>query len=129
MTVIDTLDTATLTGVRAGEEIAVCSESSLEPNLGQCVLLPDGRQVALFKALDPQAGIERVYAVSNIDPFMNAAVMSRGIVGEHDGIPTVASPLLKQVFRLDDGRALEEDGVRLQVFRAEVRGGMVVVEF
>lgn len=123
MTVIDSL------GTRSGTELTVCPVDALEPNLGECVLLPDGRQVALFKGLDPRLGVERVYAVSNIDPYMNAAVMSRGIVGEHDGVPTVASPLLKQVFRLDDGRALDPDGPRLDVFAVEVRADEIVIAY
>ncbi|ANI93372.1 nitrite reductase small subunit NirD [Dietzia timorensis] len=123
MTVIET------TGLRAGAEVAVCTADALEANLGECVLLPDGRQVALFKVFDPKMDIERVYAVSNIDPYMNAAVMSRGIVGEHDGVPTVASPLLKQVFRLDDGRSLDDDSLGLEVFRAEIRDGEVIIAY
>ena len=123
MTVID------IPGTRTGAEVAVCAVAALEPNLGECVLLPDGQQVALFKVLDPRMDLERVYAVSNVDPYMNAAVMSRGIVGEHEGAPTVASPLLKQVFRLEDGRALDDDGRGLEVFRAEIRDGEVIIAY
>ena len=123
MTVIET------TGTLAGAEVAVCTAHALEANLGECVLLPDGRQVALFKVLDPQMDIERVHAVSNMDPYMNAAVMSRGIVGEHEGVPTVASPLLKQVFRLDDGRSLDDDSLGLEVYRAEIRDGEVIIAY
>ncbi len=36
---------------------------------------------------------DRVFAISNIDPFFNASVLSRGIIAEHDGALWVASPL------------------------------------
>ncbi len=58
-------------------------------------------------------------AVGNIDPVARAAVMSRGLVGDRHGEPTVASPLLKQVFSLVDGRCLDDASVRLeQAYRA-----------
>jgi len=53
---------------------------------------------------------EKLVAVGNIDPFGRAAVMSRGIVGDRRGEPTVASPLHKQVFALIDGRCLDVPG-------------------
>lgn len=81
----------------------VCRLDELEENLGVAVLLDDGTQIALFSVSST------VYAVSNIDPYMGAAVISRGIVGEYAGEPTVASPLLKQRFRLSDGHSLEDD--------------------
>ncbi|HIW90806.1 MAG TPA: nitrite reductase small subunit NirD [Candidatus Corynebacterium avicola] len=102
--------------------VTICMLDDLEDNLGAAVLLPDGTQVALFRVTDTDgAGTESdVYAVSNIDPYMGAAVMSRGIVGDHDGVPTVASPLLKQRFRLTDGVSLEDDAHVLRTFATEV---------
>lgn len=113
--------------------VSICLFDELEDNLGAAVLLPDGTQVALFRVSD-KTGTARtsadqastgqastgVYAVSNIDPYMGAAVMSRGIVGDHDGVPTVASPLLKQRFRLTDGVSLEDEDHTLQTFPVQV---------
>ena len=81
---------------------------------GVAVLLPGGEQAALFLLTDGTLA-----AVSNIDPFGSAAVMSRGITGDRRGEPTVASPLLKQVFSLADGRCLDDPGGGAQ------RGGRV----
>ena len=113
--------------------VSLCLFDELEDNLGSAVLLPDGTQVALFRVSDKtgtartsadQASTDQsstgVYAVSNIDPYMGAAVMSRGIVGDHDGVPTVASPLLKQRFRLTDGVSLEDEDHTLQTFPVQV---------
>lgn len=74
-------------------------------------LLPDGR----------------LFAVGNIDPFGRAAVMSRGLVGDRGGEPTVASPLLKQAFSLVDGRCLDDDTVGLGSFETTVVDGIIFV--
>ena len=48
-----------------------------------------------------------VHALGNIDPFYGAPVICHGIVGDRSGVPTVASPLGKQVFCLRTGRCLD----------------------
>ncbi|MCZ9309453.1 nitrite reductase small subunit NirD [Corynebacterium uberis] len=107
--------------------IDLCAASDLEPELGAAVLLNDGRQLALFRipATAPHGGPDRLYAVDNIDPYSGAAVIARGIVGEHEGRPTVASPLLKQRFYLDDGTGLADDGKNLAVAAIEEHDGRV----
>ncbi|RVW04621.1 nitrite reductase small subunit NirD [Rhodococcus spongiicola] len=92
-----------------------CSRSHLIPGRGAAVLLPDGSQAALFLLADGS-----LRAVGNIDPFGRAAVMSRGLVGDRHGEPTVASPLLKQVFSLVDGRCLDDESVHLPVYPVRV---------
>lgn len=94
----------------------------LVPGRGAAVLLPNGRQVAVFRLSD-----DSVFAVDNIDPFGCAAVMSRGLVGDRAGEPTVASPLLKQVFSLVDGRCLDEPTVILDTYEVRVRDGLIAV--
>ncbi|MBJ8338345.1 nitrite reductase small subunit NirD [Antrihabitans sp. YC3-6] len=104
------------------EWTSACPLRQLIPGLGVAVLLRGGEQVAVFLLDDGN-----LYAVGNIDPFGRAAVMSRGLVGDRGGEPTVASPLLKQVFSLVDGRCLDDDAVRLPVYDVRVWGGMVQV--
>ena len=88
--------------------VGVCRLDHLAYERGAAALV-DGRQVALFRLLD-----ERVLAVAQHDPFSDAHVMARGIVGTRtvDGrvVPTVASPMHKQVFDLTTGRCLEPMG-------------------
>ncbi|MCX4980773.1 nitrite reductase small subunit NirD [Streptomyces sp. NBC_00250] len=91
--------------------VAVCEEARLTPGRGVAALLPDGRQVAVFR---DRSG--RVYAIDNRDPFSGAQVLSRGLVGSADGRPFVASPLLKQRFDLETGRCLDDDEVTVTVF-------------
>jgi nitrite reductase (NADH) small subunit len=92
----------------------VCELSALLPGRGVAALLPDGRQVALFR---DRAG--ELYAVDNRDPFGGAAVLSRGLTGTHQSRPFVASPLLKQRFDLRTGECLDDDSVRIATY--EVR--------
>ncbi len=46
--------------------------------------------------------------MSNQDPFSQAFVMSRGIIGDLQGERVVASPIYKQHFSLATGRCLED---------------------
>ena len=82
----------------------VCDVLDLTPELGVAVLV-EHRQVALFRLADG-----RVYAVDNICPFSGAAVISRGITGSRGDLATIASPVHKQVFSLEDGRCLDTLG-------------------
>ena len=72
-------------------EIAVCPVGRLIPGRGVAALLPDGRQVAVYRLDD-----DVVHALCNIDPVARAAVMSRGLVGDRAGVPAVISPIGKQ---------------------------------
>ncbi|RAJ42651.1 nitrite reductase (NADH) small subunit [Kitasatospora sp. SolWspMP-SS2h] len=89
----------------------VCDRDLLVPGRGVAVLLPDGRQAAVFRD-----GSDRLYAVDNRDPFTGAYVLSRGLLGSTaDGRVYVASPLLKQRFDLLTGECLDDEGVRIAV--------------
>jgi nitrite reductase (NADH) small subunit len=100
---------------------AVCDYDDLLPERGVAALLGD-EQVALFRAFD-----DSLYAIGNQDPFTGAFVLSRGIVGTRGGIPTVASPLHKQVFDLRTGACLDDDGKSVPVFPVRRRDGRVEV--
>jgi nitrite reductase (NADH) small subunit len=104
------------------EWTSACPLSQLIPGLGVAVLLRGGEQVALFLLEDGS-----LRAVGNIDPFGRAAVMSRGLVGDRAGEPTVASPLLKQVFSLVDGRCLDDESHALPVYDVRVVDGFVEI--
>ncbi|MHC3472089.1 nitrite reductase small subunit NirD [Streptomyces sp. 7R007] len=94
--------------------LTVCDLNQLTPGRGVAALLPDGRQVALFR---DRAG--SLYGIDNRDPFVGAAVLSRGLTGTHQGRPFVASPLLKQRFDLETGQCLDDETVRIATY--EVR--------
>lgn len=94
--------------------------TALAPEQGAAVLLPDGTSAAVFRLHDGS-----VHAVGNLDPFYGAPVICHGIVGDRSGVPTVASPLGKQVFCLRTGRCLDVPDVALPVFPVLVRGGVI----
>lgn len=101
--------------------MAVCRLDALLPERGVAVLLGD-EQVAIFRTFD-----DRLFALSNVDPFSAAAVLSRGIVGDRAGEPTVASPVYKQVFSLVTGGCLDAPEVRVRTFPVRTSDGMVQV--
>jgi nitrite reductase (NADH) small subunit len=101
---------------------AVCRYDDLEPERGVAALV-GGEQVALFRAFDGA-----LYAIGNQDPFSGAFVLARGIVGTRGDVPTVASPLHKQVFDLRTGTCLDDEAARVPVFAVRERHGRVEVE-
>ncbi|MFC4949419.1 nitrite reductase small subunit NirD [Pseudonocardia sp. GCM10023141] len=94
--------------------VDVCPLARLLPERGVAALV-GGVQVAVFLMHD---GV--VHAIGNHDPFSGAAVLSRGIVGDRGGVPTVASPVYKQVFDLRTGRCLDDPSVSVPVYPATV---------
>ena len=109
-----------MTEAAAGWRV-VCRYRDLPPERGVAALI--GRvQVALFRTFDGS-----VHSIGNQDPFTGAFVLSRGIVGSRGEIPTVASPLHKQVFDLRTGACLDDDSVVVPVYDVRVRDGLVEV--
>ncbi|MBA8824788.1 nitrite reductase (NADH) small subunit [Saccharopolyspora lacisalsi] len=99
----------------------VCTAAALPPEYGVAALLgEDG--AAVFRT----AG-DGLFAVGNVDPFSGAGVISRGIVGDRDGEPTVSSPMHKHVFSLRTGTCLDEPSVALPTYPVRYRGGDVEV--
>ncbi|HEY9336786.1 MAG TPA: nitrite reductase small subunit NirD [Kribbella sp.] len=99
----------------------ICAVDALLPERGVAALLGDV-QIALFRTHDGE-----VFAIGNQDPFSGANVMSRGIVGSRGDVPTVASPMFKQVFDLRTGACLDDPDVSLPVYPVEIVDGQVVV--
>ncbi len=103
----------------------ICRVDDLLVERGAAALV-DGRQIALFRTYDG-----RLFATDQIDPFSGAAILSRGIVGDRGGVPTVASPMYKQVFDLRTGACLDTQGKEPQslgVHPVAVDDGVVLVK-
>ena len=100
----------------------VCPLTQILPATGVCALIA-GQQVAIFRPRDD----EQLYALSNIDPFAHASVLSRGIIAEHEGTLWVASPLKKQRFRLSDGYCMEDEARSVAAWPVRVISGQVEV--
>ena len=121
--------------------IDVCSVDDLQPDSGVCALV-EGQQVAIFLLLEQGDGgrefirvapiarmnsrpLQAVYAISNYDPIGKANVLSRGLAGDINGQPVVASPLYKQHFNLQTGVCLEDETVNIPIYRIRIENGSV----
>ena len=101
----------------------VCQLSDILPETGVCALV-EGEQVAIFRPYND----EQVYALSNIDPFFEASVLSRGLIAEHHNELWITSPLKKQHFRLSDGYCMEDESYSIAHFEARVENGVVQIK-
>ena len=100
----------------------VCAFDELEVGRGVCALV-GSHQIALFR----MPVTDTLYAVANFDPFSEAYVLSRGIVGSRGEIPKVSSPVFKQSFDLRTGECLDDPAVRIATYAVCVVGGRVHV--
>lgn len=100
----------------------VCPASDLVPFTGVAALIA-GEQVAIFRL----AAETECYAVSNYDPFSKAYVLSRGLVGDKNGVIKIASPIYKNTFNLITGQCLEDENVWLRTWSVQVVTGMIQV--
>ena len=100
--------------------IDICRQTDLVANSGVCALF-NGEQVALFYLPEQQA----VFAIANFDPFGEANVLSRGLVGSIGDELVVASPLYKQHFCLNTGRCLEDASMSIKAWPARLHATQV----
>jgi nitrite reductase (NADH) small subunit len=88
----------------------VCAVSRVGIDRGVGVLI-DEVPIAVFRLHDGS-----LHALSGTDPFSQATVMSRGIVGSIGGRAVVASPMFKQRFDLLTGVCLDDPTVSVCVY-------------
>jgi NAD(P)H-dependent nitrite reductase small subunit len=98
----------------------VCDLDEAPPDAGVAALI-DGRQIAVFRVND------QIYALDNHDPNSDANVLARGLVGDLQGEPVVASPIYKHHFNLATGRCLEDAARSVRVYPACVTDGRIWV--
>lgn len=101
----------------------VCNVEDILPGTGVCALV-NQQHVAIFRPYPD----EQVFAISNIDPFFEASVLSRGIIAEHQQELWIASPLKKQHFRLSDGLCMEDESRSVARYDARVVDGQVQIQ-
>lgn len=89
---------------------SICHCNDLTPEVGKAAFIK-GRQVALFRLYD-----NSIYALSNYDPFSDANVISRGIIGTISGQFVVYSPMYKQSFSLESGSCLDDPNYGLATY-------------
>ena len=102
--------------------IDICHLNDIQVGTGVCALV-NQEHVAIFR---PYAD-EQVFAISNIDPFALASVLSRGLICEHQGELWVVSPLKKQRFNLATGRCLEDEQNNIASFKTKVQDQRILI--
>jgi nitrite reductase (NADH) small subunit len=105
--------------------IPVCTLDDIVPNTGVCALV-GRRQIAVVRVGEGRD----LYAIGNFDPFSKAFVLSRGIVGDRQGVPKIASPIYKQSFDLRTGVCLDDTTVTVPIYPVRIvsRDGRDLVE-
>ena len=102
--------------------IDLCSLDQLPENLGSAALVGD-QQIALFYIKQQ----EQVFALDNFDPFSEANVLSRGIVGSVGEELVVASPIYKEHFSLSTGQCLEDESVSVSTYPTKISEGRLLI--
>jgi len=102
--------------------IDLCGLDQLPENLGSAALVGD-QQIALFYIKQQ----EQVFALNNFDPFSEANVLSRGIVGSVGDELVVASPIYKEHFSLTTGQCLEDESVSVSTYPTKISEGRLLI--
>ena len=100
----------------------VCALDLLAVDRGAAALV-EGHQVAVFRLASGD-----IYAIDHQDPFSGANVLARGLVGTRGDVPTVASPVYKQVFDLTTGICLDDESVAVRSWPVRVVAGIVEID-
>ena len=101
----------------------VCAVDDIIVGTGVAALV-HGHQVAIFRPTSEGP----LYALSNFDPFSQAFVIARGILGDKGGVLKVASPIFKQNFALATGKCLDDPSVSLECYPLKVVAGRVTLQ-
>lgn len=117
-------------------QYVVCRLEDILPETGVCALI-EGKQVAIFRTKD-----NKLFALDNYDPFSQANVLSRGLVGGttvtndvgiDEAVLYVASPIYKQRFNLATGQCLDDNSVMLATYDVELdisfEGNDVIIKY
>lgn len=109
----------------------ICRLNDIIPETGVCALI-DGKQIAVFRTKQND-----LFAIDNYDPFSQANVLSRGLIGgttivneagTDEEVLYVASPIYKQRFNLATGQCLDDDSISLGAYQVALRDDTVMVE-
>ena len=102
----------------------IASVSDFPKNGGLCAKYKD-KQIAVFNF----ARKKRWYACQNLCPHKLEMVLSRGMIGDFNGIPKVACPMHKKTFSLETGENLNGDLEAIATYPVQIKDGVVFVGF
>jgi len=93
-------------------------------NGGACIKYKN-KQIAIFN-------FERKntwYACQNVCPHKMEMVLSRGMIGDQNGIPKIACPMHKKTFSLENGKNLNGDLDAIAVYPVKIEDNIVYIGF
>lgn len=108
---------------KAGQWVKVAEVSAFPENAGRC-FKHQGLQIAVFNFT--RKG--KWYACQNLCPHKMEMVLSRGMLGDADGIPKVACPLHKKTFSLVDGHNINDDLDPLVTYEVKIKDQIVYIK-
>ena len=91
---------------------------------GACVRYED-MQIAVFNFTRRNEW----YACQNLCPHKMQMILSRGMIGSHEGEAKVACPFHKKTFSLKSGQCLNADEDSISVFPVRIEDGFVYIGF
>ena len=91
------------------------------PHNGGATIKYGKSQIAVFNF----STLDKWYACQQMCPHKKAFVLSRGVIGDVNGVPKVACPLHKKNFSLVSGECLTGGDYSVQTFPARVEGADV----
>ena len=91
---------------------------------GACVKYKD-LQIAVFNF----SRLDKWYACQNLSPEKQEMVLSRGMLGDYQGIPKIACPLHKKTFSLETGENLNGDLDAIATYPVKIDGENVYIGF
>lgn len=102
----------------------ICHSKDVLVNTGVCALVND-KQVAIFRVRphDAAGQPDSYFAIDNFDPFSQANVLARGLIGQVGDDFFIASPIYKQRFNLQTGACLDDATVNLQTYYVVEKDG------
>ncbi len=102
----------------------VASVDNFPTDGGACVKYKD-KQIAVFNF----TRLNKWYACQNICPHKMEMVLSRGMIGDSNGIPKVACPLHKKTFSLENGENLNGDLKSIATYPVKIEDNIVYLGF
>lgn len=91
---------------------------------GACVKYKE-LQIAVFNF----ERLNKWYACQNLSPEKQEMVLSRGMIGDQNGIPKVACPLHKKTFSLETGENLNGHLPAIAIYPIKTEDGFVYLGF
>lgn len=93
-------------------------------NGGACIKYKN-KQIAVFN-FERQ---NKWYACQNVCPHKMEMVLSRGMIGDQNGVPKVACPMHKKTFSLENGENLNGDLPAIATYPVKIEDDLVYVGF